>query len=369
MTSCVVSNAFGFDCPPDGTTDDAACPHFSDLPNGEGKQCDWWECGTSGKSNMDNIVFDPMMLPEGYRWSTVLITAYASMANGDIYVNGEHKLGIDAGDDNWKGQFSVPIHSVSTISVTGHISYKKAFNQARATLTAKAYYEKIPDEGENILFAHGMDSDADCWDYFTDHADKNGHKVYRTSVSPCESIIERARQLAEYINSLDVPDRSLIAVGHSMGGLDLRYIVGEGYKNFDEVLVRAAKKIKGVYTIATPHWGITEVVTEMLGCQPAGDSMSESAMRSFNEQYPYSNFKWPDSDETVPFLAYRFRCAPVCCIPHDTDCVVNTDGQTWEDAPKETNPRSGSHNDDGKGCNWELHQTDVLDDILARSQK
>jgi hypothetical protein len=178
-----------------------------------------------------------------------------------------------------------------------------------------------PDNVRNILFAHGYHDDKSAWDKYVDYIKSEPEyadwHVYRTNVDPdpivkvriSHSIEARGSKLADYINSLDIDDNSLIAVGHSMGGLDLRYIVSKGHLNGgnpndpDYRYYLAAKKIHKVYTLATPHGG------NQFGGIPADAgavSLGIKQMRKFNNKYPYSTFSI--DSRHVGFLAFRFHC-------------------------------------------------------------
>ena len=150
---------------------------------------------------------------------------------------------------------------------------------------------------KNILFAHGYKSSSKIWDNFTKISKNRGWKTYRTNVKG--TIKERAKILAKYINSQNIENNSLVTVGHSMGGLDLRYIVNEGHKeqsNPDNIFVRAAMKISKVYTLATPH----------KGNQSASNDLGIKQMKKFNEDNPYVDFNINGRD--IPLLAFRFSC-------------------------------------------------------------
>ncbi len=183
------------------------------------------------------------------------------------------------------------------------------------------------DGDKTLLLAHGKaDSEAN-WQSFADAAGARGWTVYRTSVPPEGSIVARATVLAEYLNqaAADAPDYSIKAVGHSMGGLDLRYIVGQANLG-NEPFLSAAKKIRKVYTVATPHYGN---IFAGLGSfvSDAIHDLSRSSMAEFNAAYPYADLR-VKSGRRVPFLALTFKCGD-----SDTDGVVNLNNQVWARAP------------------------------------
>lgn len=231
---------------------------------------------------------------------------------------------------------------------------------------------------KNILFVHGMGADKKDWDIFAEHAKKKGYNVFRTDTSRCGSVSERAKILAEYINTLDVPDNSLKAVGHSMGGIDLRYLVGEAHAGHEPFL-SAAKKIKKVYTIATPHGGsfglqlgstqvcllriggdckihapiqLSDAIGEVSACsrkEPAWKDLSDEGMAEFNKKYPYSEFSV--EGRKIPFLAFHFQ-AEIC--GGTSDCAVGTAAQTWDGAPKQPGPSISA-----------VHSKDIHDNICT----
>lgn len=75
-----------------------------------------------------------------------------------------------------------------------------------------------------------------------------GLKVYRTEVSPANSIAYRAKQLGTQIDDIlrKSGSQKVNIIAHSMGGLDSRYLISSmGYSN----------RVASLTTIATPHRG------------------------------------------------------------------------------------------------------------------
>lgn len=230
-----------------------------------------------------------------------------------------------------------------------------------------------------ILLAHGMNDQQDVWDAYVRYLDEKYPKVkvLRTSVARCGTIEERAEQLADFVarasREFDIPDGAIKAVGHSMGGIDLRYIVGKAesstkYRN-------AARKFRRVYTLATPHHGArgAEAAALLKGCESAALDVSERGMEAFNRKFKYEDFKLRDRD--IPFLAFNFQCRE--CLGEGTaaagtalplgDCVVSASSQAWQPAPLYCGgPIEGRHSVGGKGksCRAELANTGILDIIL-----
>jgi hypothetical protein len=247
-------------------------------------------------------------------------------------------------------------------------------------LTESTTYEytiKATDDKnlKNILFAHGYQSSSDTWDYFANYVDSvGGWNVYRFDVDKDGTIQKRATELAQAIlhHEDKIADNSLVSVGHSMGGLDLRYIVSLGHEreaDREDLFYRAAKKISKIYTLASPHKG-----TGLVGVDDATKDMSDESMKIFNEKYPYSIYKI--DGRKIPLLAYRFKCGdekssdgtnPRYADSDDNDGVVFTKKEFFNGAPHTQTIFSGKHSDDAlclDGSVAELEQTDILQDIL-----
>lgn len=221
-----------------------------------------------------------------------------------------------------------------------------------------------------VLFAHGYNDSQKAWSYFAEKAREKGWRVFRTSVSQDGSIKKRARMLNAYINKAaskcKIPDRSLRVIGHSMGGLDLRYLVSY----YDSETLSAAKKVEKVYTIATPHQGDSLGYLASGGSDAARD-LRPSHMEEFNRRNPYSQFRV--EGRQVPFLAMRFYCMiePYC------DGVVGVENQVYERdyysrAPYSREVYEGKHFP-GAPCEIsaaaELAQARLIEDILDDQRK
>ncbi len=232
-------------------------------------------------------------------------------------------------------------------------------------------------DNSNILFAHGYKGSSASWDFFADYITDN-HKpwnVYRTSVGKDDSIAVRAAQLAKYINSkAEIADASLVTLGHSMGGLDLRYIVSQGHKHQEDktnIFYKAAKKIKVIYTFATPHKGINDI-----GVDDATNDMTKANMKIFNEANPYSIFDI--EDRKIPLLAYRFVCddervsdGSASESDGGNDGLLKVKTQIFNGAPLTQSVFSGKHTDDTLCMGsylQEKERTDLLENILNDQQ-
>lgn len=173
----------------------------------------------------------------------------------------------------------------------------------------KPYQKGTP----TILFAHGLNGSPLVWNIFAKKANDMGWRVLRTVVSKNGSIKKRARMLNAYIMKVNekcgIPDGSLRVVGHSMGGLDLRYLV--------HYQLPAAKKIESVYTLATPHQGDNFA---NLGTGDAIENLKPEFMKNFNYWNPYCDEQKALADMGKPshrfqidnrqiyLYAFRFNC-------------------------------------------------------------
>lgn len=80
------------------------------------------------------------------------------------------------------------------------------------------------------------------------HLEKQGWQVCQPVASPVASIKERSEELAEQITRLCDLTAPLHLIGHSMGGLDARYLASPGGMQWGD-------RIRSVTTLATPHRG------------------------------------------------------------------------------------------------------------------
>lgn len=158
-----------------------------------------------------------------------------------------------------------------------------------------------------IVFCHGLlgfDTVAvaglefDHWRGVKDVLEQNGCEVLITRVPATSSPADRAAVLEERIEEV-YPGRSVHLIGHSMGGLDCRYLTSRLKNHTFSVL--------SVTTIATPHRG-SAFADQFLGylgrerlpsfvsfldMLPIGGgdggafvSLTREAMKKFNEETP-----------------------------------------------------------------------------------
>lgn len=108
--------------------------------------------------------------------------------------------------------------------------------------------DKIP-----IVLAHGLGGFVEfrifgiTIQYFKGikkHLEDCGYTIFVTKVKPTASIKDRAEDLKNAI--LTFTDSKVHIIGHSMGGLDARYMISK---------LGMADKVATLVTIGTPHWG------------------------------------------------------------------------------------------------------------------
>ena len=236
----------------------------------------------------------------------------------------------------------------------------------RTAFLCESPYTEVTDK--HILFAHGMGASATEWDQMAPFARDMGFTPHRMSLSAhspslaCDYLANRATVLGEYVATLPVPDHGLKALGHSMGGLDLRYIVASHYGG-DSSFDGAARKLAKVYTIGTPHRGnqlsmaadaaIYGGTTWVMPCDVgsgANTDLGNDNMDAFNGAHPYWDFQI--DDVPLPFLAFYFWADTWPCsntsgpVQWRTDCTVDRYSQIWENAPA----YGGPNGEDGMGA-------------------
>jgi len=210
-----------------------------------------------------------------------------------------------------------------------------------------------------ILFAHGYNASQKDFGHMAYLAKKRNWRVFRTSVPQDGSISKRAHRLNAYISKAakqcNIDEGTLRVAAHSMGGLDVRYIVGEN--------LSSAKYFEKVYTIATPHQGDTLSYFAFAMSDAARD-LTPANMRHFNSAYTYSDF----TEKNIGFLALLFKCGS----HGSSDGVVSYDSQQLTGAP--VYPENGGYikarHTDGVVSALcvdvieELHSEEVLNKIL-----
>ncbi len=117
-----------------------------------------------------------------------------------------------------------------------------------------------------------------------------GNRVLVPRVSPTASIAQRARELQAFLDQ-HVPHDPVHILGHSMGGLDARYLISR---------LGMANRVLTLTTLGTPHrgtafadWGIRRLerllrpILHRAGmCYEAFYDLTVPSCRQFNEQTP-----------------------------------------------------------------------------------
>jgi hypothetical protein len=250
----------------------------------------------------------------------------------------------------------------------------------------------IDQSPTRILLVAGRGADNTGWRAFVERGSSNYGLVdggqrfvaYMVETLPCGSLADRTRILADYINGLHVPDGSLKAIGHSAGGLDLRLLVGLAHEN-KEPYLSAARKLRKVYTVGTPHegtalstWAQSILARPLQGflCigEPLVDDTTPEAMAEFNEAYPWDHFEI--DGRRVPFLAFSFQATclpwwadPFGIIGRNGDGAVSVTSQQWgeSDNPPPDLPWVAAHAPplDLGDCVAERSFMDVLNWVLS----
>lgn len=120
--------------------------------------------------------------------------------------------------------------------------------------------------------------------------ERDGRRVVHLRLPALGPVEDRARQLAEGLRALDAP--RVIALAHSMGGLDARYAIGR---------LGAARRVAALVTVGTPHRGTPVAdltadlagrlgVTRALSLAGVGlealHDLTGAGLERFNEQVP-----------------------------------------------------------------------------------
>ena len=349
-----------------------------------------WGDETTGLSNI-NLEFPGALLPAGHEWRKIRMVVFSKCANGDVYTeqkDGEYDW-VFRHDEISPGSYSVTdtnIAGTGKLCITGHISHVPDVCSASSAVAGIAVWlehgPKRKSLSGSIILCHGLTDVFNSFKHFANYARYRGFTVYGTDVPGCGTLAERAEVLAHYIADTlaQVPDATLLAVGHSMGGLDLRYIVAQAYMSslntsISDVYLRAARKLKKVFTIATPHQGnvsgdyYTALFGSLKDTCPAVSDLSDKSTAFRNSTFPYSTFQAPVG-RPIPFLAFRFKTDPDGLS--NSDCVVNIGSQKWPNAPVYPKIFQGRHCDNyvcqlphASSCVNELSQVKILEIILT----
>lgn len=178
-------------------------------------------------------------------------------------------------------------------------------------------------------------------DYFPgvrDYLAAAGTRVLAARVSPTAGVARRAADLKRFLDR-EVPTGPVHLVGHSLGGLDARYLVSK---------LGMEKRVLSVTTVGTPHrgspvadWGVRrfarllEPFLRLVGI-PSGafHDLTTDACRRFNEDVPdVPGVRYVavagscDRPWLGPEWQFPFRIVDRCEGPNDG--VVSVASATW----------------------------------------
>ena len=172
-----------------------------------------------------------------------------------------------------------------------------------------------------------------------------GHRIITSRVHPTGSIEVRARQLKENIKkglkNLDLEHEKVLLIGHSMGGLDARYMISQ---------LGMADQIAALLTITTPHrgspyadWCLLNLgqklgglrLMNMIGLDVrAVSDLTTKSCKSFNREIKnvngvqyFSVSAAQTFTKTVPWAMHAHRI--VEAAEGDNDGLVSIKSATW----------------------------------------
>jgi triacylglycerol lipase len=186
------------------------------------------------------------------------------------------------------------------------------------------------------------------WGYFRgiDRAlTEQGYPLIISRVHPTAGIETRARQLKEIVlRQLDIlghPRERVVLIGHSMGGLDARYMITR---------LGMADRVRALLTVTTPHrgtpyadWCVRHLGQRLGGLRllsflgldmQAALDLTTRSMRRFNEEVPdhpdvryFSVSAARPWHRVPPFALHAYRI--VHEAEGDNDCLVSVRSSTW----------------------------------------
>jgi triacylglycerol lipase len=173
----------------------------------------------------------------------------------------------------------------------------------------------------------------------------NGAEVLITRVPATSSPVDRAEVLEKRISEV-YPGRSVHLIGHSMGGLDCRYLTTH--------LTDRTFKVLSVTTVATPHRGSTFAdhflelmgrdrlpqVLSLLDMLPNGggdgkafESLTVASMKKFNEETPdvegVKYFSWGAKYEPGLIDTWKYPHRIILEKEGPNDGLVSVESAKW----------------------------------------
>ncbi|KAF8973581.1 Alpha/Beta hydrolase protein [Flammula alnicola] len=183
------------------------------------------------------------------------------------------------------------------------------------------------------------------WRGIKEVLEENGTEVLITRVPATSSPVDRAKVLEQKISSV-YPGRSVHLIGHSMGGLDCRYLTTH--------LTDRKFKVLSITTIATPHHGSSFAdyflstvgrtrmpsVLSLLDLLPNGggdgkafESLTVDSMRKFNEDCPdvegVRYFSWGAVYEPGLIDTWKWPHSVILEKEGPNDGLVSVESSKW----------------------------------------
>ncbi|KIM47829.1 hypothetical protein M413DRAFT_61915 [Hebeloma cylindrosporum] len=209
-----------------------------------------------------------------------------------------------------------------------------------------------------VVFCHGLlgfDSvtigpaiaplEVSHWRGIKEVLEENGTEVLITRVPATSSPVDRAKVLEQKISSV-YPGRSVHLIGHSMGGLDCRYLTTH--------LNNRSFKVLSITTIATPHRGSSFAdtflstvgrtrmpsVLSLLDLLPNGggdgkafECLTIESMRKFNEDTPdvegVQYFSWGAVYEPGLIDTWKWPHSVILEKEGPNDGLVSVESSKW----------------------------------------
>ncbi|KAF8167720.1 Alpha/Beta hydrolase protein [Crassisporium funariophilum] len=187
------------------------------------------------------------------------------------------------------------------------------------------------------------------WRGIKEVLEENGTEVLITRVPATSSPVDRAKVLEERISAV-YPGRSVHLIGHSMGGLDCRYLTTH--------LTHRTFQVLSITTIATPHRGSSFAdhflstvgrtrmpsVLSLLDLLPNGggdgtafECLTLESMRRFNEETPdvpgVRYFSWGATYEPGLIDTWKWPHSVILEKEGPNDGLVSVESSKWVRPP------------------------------------
>lgn len=183
------------------------------------------------------------------------------------------------------------------------------------------------------------------WNGVAEVLTRRGIEVYTTRVPMSASIQERAHALRDAIDARYGDGQEINLIGHSMGGLDARYLVTH---------LKTRARIRSLTTIASPHRGSTfadlmlyRVIgrerlpwflrkLEQIGIPGGGrafECLTRDSMKTFNETTPdmadVKYLSWGAAFQPGWFNEFRLSHQAIYAEEGDNDGLVSIGSSKW----------------------------------------